>query len=232
MIVIFSFAVTKNMKEMLSGINDLELGQNSVSDLAQNGQEIINFTGQSSTCFVFMVDVVNSTHITSRLPSSMTFQYYNIFLNSMAKIVKAFDGTIVKNIGDCLLFYFPSIGGQTGKYDIFDPLDCGLAMIESHRLINKKMLQSKLPKIDYRISADYGSVLLAESTGTLCDDIFGPVVNFCSKINRIAPPNSMVIGGDMHQVVKKFKNYHYDRKDEFSNGFKVSYPVYSVKRTF
>jgi adenylate cyclase len=217
--------------EMLSQIKDLESSQKSLMQIPEDGQEdIINFTGKSSLCYVFTVDVVNSTHITSRLPSSKTFQYYNIFLNSMAKIAKAFGGTIVKNIGDCLLFYFPVTNEKTGKYDVFDPLDCGLAMTASHRLINNKMSKLKLPKIDYRVSADYGSVLLAESKGVVSNDIFGPVVNFCSKINRMALPNSMVIGGDMHQVVKKFKNYHYNRVSQFSNGFKVSYPVFSVKR--
>ena len=33
--------------------------------------------------------------------------YYSKFINSISKIVKSYGGKVIKNIGDCLLLYFP-----------------------------------------------------------------------------------------------------------------------------
>jgi hypothetical protein len=50
----------------------------------------------------------------------------------------------------------------------------------------------------------------------------------CAKINRLALKNQFVIGGDLFQMVKDFKIYQFKEISEFSVGFKLSYPVYSV----
>ena len=34
-------------------------------------------------------------------------KYYSTFINSITETVKSYRGKIIKNIGDCLLFYFP-----------------------------------------------------------------------------------------------------------------------------
>jgi len=34
-------------------------------------------------------------------------KYYSTFINSISKIVKSYGGKVLKNIGDCILFYFP-----------------------------------------------------------------------------------------------------------------------------
>lgn len=62
------------------------------------------------------------------------------------------------------------------------------------------------------------------------DDIFGSPVNMCTKINSKAPLNGMVIRGDLHQIVKSFKEYRFDFVTGFLAGFKFEYPLYSVRR--
>jgi len=61
-------------------------------------------------------------------------------------------------------------------------------------------------------------------------DMIGPPVNMCSKINYAAPPNGAVIGGDLYSMVKGFGDYKFKEVNEFSLGFKHSYPVYQVLR--
>ena len=34
-------------------------------------------------------------------------KYYSKFINSTSKVVKSYSGKVIKNIGDCILFYFP-----------------------------------------------------------------------------------------------------------------------------
>ena len=103
-------------------------------------------------------------------------------------------------------------------------------MIESHARISKDLEQNNLPKVDYRISLDYGSVMLMRTNNSDSQDMLGPPVNMCTKINHAAETNGAVIGGDLYTMVKSFNDYKFKKVKEFSLGFKHSYPIYSVMR--
>ena len=45
-------------------------------------------------------------------------QYYEIFINSISKIVNRFGGVVVKNLGDSLLYYFPESAEPKLNYGI------------------------------------------------------------------------------------------------------------------
>jgi len=88
-----------------------------------------------------------------------------------------------------------------------------------------------LPSLDYRISADYGRADIAQSLTTTSEDLFGPTVNICAKINSIAMPNSMVIGGGLYKIVKRNldKNYYFSKVGAYSiDDLSVQYPAYSI----
>ena len=71
--------------------------------------EEISFIGGSQNCCVCFIDIVDSTRITTVeiLDSEKIKIYYSVFINTMAAIVRNFDGTIIKNTGDSLIYYFP-----------------------------------------------------------------------------------------------------------------------------
>ena len=164
----------------------------------------------------------------------------------MASIIKYNNGKVIKNAGDCLIYYFPkTVDTVTNKSSIQDVLDCGLAMIEANSVLNANLNKNGLPSIDYRISGNYGKVELATSSNSNSVDLFGPTVNICSKINHLALSNEMVIYKDLYDVVKNtpfFKEYRFkelstskinlDDKDKDNNDLSsLAYPVYSVHRT-
>jgi class 3 adenylate cyclase len=60
--------------------------------------------------------------------------------------------------------------------------------------------------------------------------MFGPTVNLCSKLNGAANPNSLVIGGDLHQIVRTMKSYEFTTIGQYMLGLKLNYPAYSVRR--
>lgn len=93
------------------------------------------------------------------------------------------------------------------------------------------MREENLPSVNYRVSVDYGNVMIAKSLNTSNDDIFGATVNLCAKINSIAVPNGIVIGGDLHQIVKKIEGYDFNLITAYSSGLKLDYPVYSIIRS-
>src|SRR5215471_15650266 len=92
-------------------------------------------------------------------------------------------------------------------------------------------------KIVEEIGADYGRVEIARSATSQSDDLFGPTMNMCSKINSKAPPNGVAIGDGLYKVIVTFswlssleKNcYHFEEivtlEHEFNN-----YPLYSLQR--
>jgi class 3 adenylate cyclase len=79
-------------------------------------------------------------------------------------------------------------------------------MMAAFKVINSKMSQMQLPNVNYRISADYGSSVIAKSVNSQAYDLFGPTVNTCAKINSKAPPNGMVIGNDLYEILSSFSS--------------------------
>ena len=191
--------------------------------------EVISFSETYKSYCVGIVDIKDSTRITAILSKPKMCQYYTVFLNSMASIVRKHGGTVVKNIGDSLLYYFPETSDTSNVSSFADSLECGMEMIDAHEVLNAKMREEGLPCVNFRISSDHGMVMSANSANSSNEDIFGPTVNLCAKINRYATPNTMVIGGDLYQIVKSFKEYRFESVLEYNNGLKVQYPVYSIR---
>ena len=201
-----------------------------ISKLESTFDETILFSEIYNSFCVGIVDIVSSTKITATLNQSKMFQYYSVFLNTMAEIVKKSGGIVVKSAGDSLLYYFPKTSDTLDRLSFKDSLECGIKMIDAHSIVNSKMSKEGLPPVDYRISSDHGMIITAKFADSFNDDIFGHTVNICAKINSFARPNSMVIGGDLYQIVKSFGEYRFESIFEYHNGLKLHYPVYSITR--
>ena len=199
-------------------------------------KEEISFSSKSESYCVSFVDIVNSTNITAQISHTEKIgKYYSIFINTMATLARNYGAKITKNAGDSLIYYFPKTADSTNKAAFIDVIECGLTMISAGTVLNTKMYEEGLPSIDYRISADYGRVGIVRSAISQNDDLFGPTMNICSKINSKALPNQMVIGSDLYQIIKSSSSssyhrldYHFKSVGEYSVGFKQTYPVYSV----
>ena len=76
-------------------------------------REEIAFLGQRQHACVCFIDMMNSTKIASALDNVELARYYSIFLNSMASIAKNYGAKIIKNAGDCLIYYFPEFSNKS-----------------------------------------------------------------------------------------------------------------------
>lgn len=133
---------------------------------------IVAFSGHTKSYCVGTVDMVNSTKISANLSVTNTVKYYEIFLNTMARVINRFGGMIIKNIGDSLLFYFPE-SAKGRMYGFMTCLESGLAMIDVHDFICTCTKQENLPAIDYRISCDYGQVMIMNQNKSKGLDMIG-----------------------------------------------------------
>jgi len=212
-----------------SGEYSLDQNSNQIFDSKRSSEYLVSFLTQPSSYCVGIVDMVNSTKISAQIGSIRASRYYQIFLNSMSKIISDFGGSVIKNIGDSLVYYFPKSSGSDNKYDFTRCIECGLTMIKSQKYLSEQLVKEGLPGIDFRVSADYGSVLIMKSNVSESIDMIGPSLNMCSKINRLAEKNQFVVGGDLFEMIKKLNGYRFKEVKDFSLGFKLSYPVYSVQ---
>ncbi len=204
-------------------------------------KEEVQFLRSQNYCVCF-IQMVNTTGTSTTINDSDNIRkYYTIFINTMSTIARNFGAKTVKNITDTHIIYFPQTSNSTDDSAFRDVIECGITMLAAGDVINTKLTEQRLSVVTYRISADYGKVEVARSTTSQHEDLFGPTMNLCAKINSKAPPNGMVIGGDLYTVLKSFSpsssspsSYRHNEyrfkevKGHSISGLTHQYPVYSV----
>ncbi|MEW6604216.1 MAG: response regulator [Thermoproteota archaeon] len=187
----------------------------------------LQFLPESKSYCVCCIDIANSTSITAGLSEEQVRRYYSVFLNTVSTIVKSYDAIVIKTLGDGMLYYMPNTENcKDVSLSAFEhALECCFTLLNERHPINRLMNSEGLPPLSYRVSADYGRVQIAAKT----NDLFGSTVNTCSKINRFAKPDGMVIGSDLYRIVHDFKNYRFTEVDSFKMDKKLQYPVYAVQ---
>jgi len=204
-----------------------ENNENFIS-IQKNGN-IITAVGKPSFFCVGIIDIVNSTKTVARLQQDKVAQYYEIFLNTMAKTIISNQGKILKIMGDSLLFYFPDTYHNKDKSSFLNAIECGFSMIKAHVKLNQILKKYILPQIDFRISFDYGNTTIMRTENGLMD-LVGPTINTCAKLNELAMTNSMIIGGDLFEKVKHFHEYKFKKSKSLLMGLKQSYPAFTLCR--
>jgi class 3 adenylate cyclase len=215
--------MAQKLKESLITIKQKE------AVIKQQEDILLNFSEQSENGCVCLVDIKDSTSITAKLTDSKCSELYSTFLNTMATFVQDFKGTVIKNIGDALLFYFPKINPHE-EDSLKNVLNCCFAMCDAHESIRKKLKAQGLPLVDYKISATYGSVRMANTSTSDVTDIFGSTVNRCAKINGLAPRNGLLIGEPFYNAVKSIKGYSFTKMDKLMPDQEQRFVVYIVSR--
>ncbi|HKG87184.1 MAG TPA: hypothetical protein VKA95_02570, partial [Nitrososphaeraceae archaeon] len=84
--------------------------------------------------------MVNSTKVTAEISDRQKIgQYYSIFINTMAILVKNYDAKIIKNAGDALIFYFPKSSDPANEPVFNGAFECFTTMILARDIINTKL---------------------------------------------------------------------------------------------
>jgi len=193
------------------------------------GDMMLKFSQHEQNDCVGVIDMADSTKISSKLSDQDITKLYEIFLNFMARIVIKHNGEVVKNIGDALMFRFANVDINDSSV-MKNILECCLCMVESHGKLQEELKVENMPEVNYRISVTYGSVKVAESATSKISDVFGPTVNQCFKINSLCPKNSIVVGINLYDVLKKFTEYEFIQLCVIEMKQKYGYSIFEVKR--
>ena len=202
-------------------------------DAMKKSNEEISFSGKSKDYCVSKVDIVNSTRIVSEIvDADQVRKYYTIFQNTISTIIEKHGAKTFKTLGDSLIYYFPMTEDITDKIAFHRVMECSMNVLEACSPMNVELQREQLPSIGYRLSADYGRLEVARCSTSEIDDLFGSTINICSKINRKATQNGMVIGGDLYTVLRSLgftENFRMHAIGEYAGGSsRYSYPIYSV----
>ena len=197
--------------------------------IKQQEEILLKFSQHTQNDCVCVIDIKNSTKISAGLSDEDITKMYEIFLNFMAKIVRKYNGEVVKNIGDALMFRFPDVD-PNDSVAMKNILECCLSMIDSHDELKKQLKAENMPELDYKISSTYGSVKVAKSTTSNISDIFGPTVNRCFKINSLCPKNSVVVGVNLYEILQDFSEYEFSQFCSIEMKKKYDYSIFEVRR--
>jgi CheY-like chemotaxis protein len=197
----------------------------------------IRFSGDSIKSCVGFIDLVDSTKNTITMEGlDYIRRYYSTFINSVSDLVKSSNGKVVKNIGDCLLFYFPKTSNDKNENAFREVIEYALTVLNRRFSINDELSKQHLPPFNFRISIDYGVVDLALVGDYSQIDLFGSTLNLCSKINSssLSIPNEIIIGDNFYRVLKSFssidKDYNFSNNGEYKITETIGYPTYNLQR--
>ena len=222
--------LSESFDNMTKKLQEAEITIKQKEEVIKQQEDILlKFSQHTQNDCVAVIDMKDSTKISATLSDDNVTKLYEIFLNFMAKIVKNYDGEVVKNIGDALMFRFPNTDLSDSKVTKII-LECCLNMIESHSDLKKQLLEEKMPELNYKISISYGSVKVAQSSTSTISDIFGPTVNRCFKINSLCPENSLIIDNNLYNVFKNFNEYDISQLPETEINKKYGYKIFQVQR--
>jgi CheY-like chemotaxis protein len=198
----------------------------------------IRFSGDSIKSCIGFIDLVDSTKNTITMEGlDYIRRYYSTFINSLSNLVKSSNGRVVKNIGDCLLFYFPNTSNEKNEHSFREVIECVLKILDNRYSLNDELSKQHLPPFNFRISIDYGIVDLALVGDYSQIDLFGSTLNLCSKINSsssLSIPNEIIIGDNFYRILKSFssivRDFNFCNNGEYKITETTGYPTYNIKR--
>ena len=211
--------MAKTIKETISAITKRE------NIIKQQTNILLKYSEQKQDCCVCLVDIVGSIIIKEEMSDDQSKKYYNMFIESIAKIVEKHNGIAVKAVDDSLLFYFSLADNTTYE----NAIDCCLEIVDYNSDLNEKLRTEDLPEIAYRISSTFGKVNVTKSSTATLQDIFGEPVNDCFNVNQYALPNTLVIEDSLYQKVKNSEKLKFTRLDQ-SLIKRLEYKIFIVTR--
>jgi class 3 adenylate cyclase len=189
----------------------IKVAQKRVSDSIVTGIEYSPFRDNSEEflrdhvnsrvhIFVMYIDLVNSTNITLSLPEEKVVKLITSFAQEMAYTVTQFGGYMLKFVGDAVLAYFNADNALV--YPADNIVNCAKSMIRVlNEAINPVLNENDYPTISAKIGIDAGENMIVRygSDKTKSHvDILGASMNMAAKIQNMAEPNEILIGGDVY----------------------------------
>ncbi len=154
---------------------------------------------------VLFCDIVDSTAFTERLDPEELRHLLEVYRTCVMEVVLAQSGHMARYFGDGILVYFgyPIAHEDTAHRAV----RAALGIVAAMETLNPYLLKTFGVEINVRVSIDTGLVVvwhISEEKSPEAIDIVGKTPNLAARIQKLAPPNSIIIGDTTHQLVEGF----------------------------
>jgi len=154
---------------------------------------------------VLFCDIVDSTAFTEKLDPEELRNLLEIYRTCIMEVVLAQNGHIARYFGDGILVYF---GYPTAHEDTAHrAVRAALGSVAAIEALNPYLHTTFGVEINVRISIDTGRVVvwhISAQESPEAIDIVGKTPNLAARMQKLASPNTIVIGDTTHQLVEGF----------------------------
>ncbi len=154
---------------------------------------------------VLFCDVVDSTAFAERLDPEELRNLLEVYRTCVMEVVLAQNGHIARYFGDGILVYF---GYPIAHEDAAHrAVRAALGIVAAMETLNPYLHTTFGVEINVRISIDTGLVVvwnISAEESPEAIDIVGKTPNVAARMQKLAPPNGIVIGDTTHQLVEGF----------------------------
>lgn len=161
---------------------------------------------------VLYVDLVGSTTMTLEMPGEKIATIISSFAQEMASVIRQHHGYVLKFVGDAVIGYFDA--EENGLLASDNAITCAKSMLTViQKGINPILDQYDYPDLRVKIGIDFGQNFVVRYGADIEKsqvDLMGPAMNIAAKIQSMAKPNQILIGGDVYERL------HPTLKNEFS----------------
>ena len=156
---------------------------------------------------VLFCDIVDSTAFAEKLDPEELRNLLEIYRTCIMEVVLAQNGHIARYFGDGILVYF---GYPTAHEDTAHrAVRAALGIVAAIETLNPYLHATFNVEINVRISIDTGRVVvwhISAQESPEAIDIVGKTPNIAARMQKLASPNTIVIGDTTHQLVEGFFN--------------------------
>ncbi|MDE0399594.1 MAG: AAA family ATPase [Candidatus Poribacteria bacterium] len=154
---------------------------------------------------VLFCDIVDSTAFTEKLDPEELQNLLEVYRTCIMEVVLAQNGHIARYFGDGILVYFgyPIAHEDTAHRAV----RAALGIVAAIETLNPYLHKTFRVEINVRISIDTGRVVVWHISGQEAPeaiDIVGKMPNVAARMEKLATPNTVVIGDTTHQLVEGF----------------------------
>ena len=154
---------------------------------------------------ILFCDIVDSTAFAEKLDPEELRNLLEIYRTCIMEVVLAQNGHIARYFGDGILVYFgyPTVHEDTAHRAV----RAALGIVAAIETLNPYLHTTFGVEINVRISIDTGRVVvwhISAQESPEAIDIVGKTPNLAARMQKLASPNTIVIGDTTHQLVEGF----------------------------
>ncbi len=148
---------------------------------------------------VMHVDMNNFKRLSGGLSNEQKLRLLNIYLSELTHIIKDYDGSVEKYVGDGITSMFGA--GKDKKQAVSDAIGCALTILtEIKYVINKYLEEIDLPIFTCSIGMDYGNIWVARTgvKGMNQLTLVGNTASIAKQLEELSGHHQIFLGGDVY----------------------------------